>query len=270
MIEDYQAKRRRARIVQRSLLATGLVLALVSALLTYYFASRAPAADPGITVATTQVLVARRDIPVRTILTADDVQVVQTTAGVVPAGALRQPGDAIGRVATQPIAANEIIHASRFTDSVATNFAIFPAGEQASGSTPDFRAMSLNIPNTHAVGGSIRAGDRVDILFALVFVPGQLGTGTNLEQDYAARILAENVAVLAKDEVASIYTFRVEAAQAERIASIQAAGGTIHLLLRAANDARAPRASGSVYSSEAGRIIRAIPTSSPGPTTPPR
>ena len=270
MIEDYQAKRRRARVVQRSLLATGLVLALVSALLTYYFASRAPAADSGATVATAEVLVARRDIAVRTIVTADDVQVVRTTAGVVPAGALRQPGEAIGRVATQPIAASEIIHPSRFTDSVATNFAIFPAGEQPSGSTPDFRAMSLSIPNTHAVGGTVRAGDRVDILFALGFVPVQLTAGVSLDQDFAARILAENVAVLARDEVSSTYTFRVEAAQAERIAAIHAAGGTIHLLLRAATDTRAPRASGAIYSSEAGRIIRAIPTASPGPTAPPR
>ena len=160
------------------------------------------------------------------------------------------------------------IDASRFTDSVATNFAIFPAGEQPSGSTPDFRAMSLSIPETHAVGGTVRAGDRVDILFALGFVPVQLATGVSLEQDFAARIVAENVAVLAKDDVASIYTFRVDAAQAERLASIQAGGGTIHLLLRAATDTRAPRASGAIYSSEAGRIIRAIPTASPGPTPP--
>lgn len=265
MIEDYQAKRRRARILQRALLATGLIVAVASAALTYSVASRAPAADPGPAVPTTQVLVARRDIPVRTVLTAEDVHVVQAAASVVPAGALRQAGEAIGRVATQPIAANEIIHGSRFTDSVATNFAIFPAGEQPSGSSPDFRAMSLNIPDTHAVGGSVRAGDRVDILFALAFAPSQLGAGATVEQDFAARILAENVAVLAKDEASSIYTFRVDAAQAERLASIQAAGGTIHLLLRAANDARAPRASGAIYSSEAGRIIRAIPTATPAP-----
>lgn len=263
MIEDYQAKRRRARIVQRSLLAFGFFLAIASAVLTYYFASRAPAIEGPVTV-NTQVLVARRDIPVRTVVTADDVMVVQTTAGVVPAGSLREPGEAIGRIATQPIAQNEIIHASRFTGSATTGFAIFPEGQQPSGSAPDFRAMSMHIPDSQAVGGTVNAGDRVDILFSITYVPDQIGLGPGAGQDFAARILAENIAVLARDQT-TLYTFRVEAAQAERIAALHASGAQLHLLLRRSDDTRAPRASGAIYTSEAGRIIRAIPTGSPAP-----
>jgi Flp pilus assembly protein CpaB len=263
VIEDYQAKRRRARVLQRGLLALGVFLALTSAVITYYFASRSPAVDDPVTV-NTQVLVAKRDIPVRTVISAADVTAVQTNSAVVPAGSLREPGEAVGRVATQPIAMNEIIHSSRFTDSASTGFAIFPEGQQPSGTSPDFRAMSLNVPDAQAVGGTVRAGDRVDILFALVFAPLQFGTSA-LEQDFAARILAENVAVLAKDG-GTIYTFRVEAAQAERIAAMQAAGATMHLLLRSGDDTRTPRASGAIYSSDAGRILRAIPTASPAPS----
>lgn len=263
MIEDYQAKRRRARIVQRSLLGFGFFLAIASAVLTYYFASRAPTID-GSAALNTQVLVARRDIPVRTVVTADDVMVVMTTAGVVPAGSLRDPAEAVGRVVTQAIAQNEVIHASRFTDSAATGFAIFPEGQQPSGTTPDFRAMSVQVPDNQAVGGTVRAGDRVDILFSMAYVPVLLGIGASEVQDFAARIVAENVVVLAKDET-TIYTFRVDAAQAERIAAMQASGAQPQLLLRRGDDSRAPRASGAIYSSEAGRIIRAIPTVSPAP-----
>lgn len=263
MIEDYQAKRRRARVVQRSLLAFGFFLAIASAVLTYYFASRAPAVEGPATV-DTPVLVARRDIPARTVVTADDVMVVQTTAGVVPAGSLRDPAEALGRIATQPIAQNEIIHASRFSVSATTGFAIFPEGQQPSGNAPDFRAMSLHVPDSHAVGGTVGAGDRVDILFSIAYVPDQIGIGVGSGQDYAARILAENVVVLAKDQ-GTLYTFRVEAAQAERIAAMSSSGAQLHLLLRRADDTRAPRASGAIYSSDAGRIIRSIPTASPAP-----
>lgn len=263
MIEDYQAKRRRARVIQRSLLAFGLILAIASAILTYYFASRAPAVEGPLT-ATAQVLVARRDIPARTVVTADDVMVVQTTAGVVPSGSLRDPAEAVGRILTQPVVQNEIIHPSRFSSSGTTGFAIFPEGQQPSGSAPDFRAMSLQVSDAQAVGGTVVAGDRVDILFSIAYVPLHFGTGASEGQDYAARILAENVLVLAKDET-TLYTFRVDAAQAERIAAMSSAGAQIHLLLRRADDTRAPRASGAIFSSEAIRAIRAIPTVSPAP-----
>ena len=263
MIEDYQAKRRRARIVQRSLLAFGFFLAIASAVLTYYFASRAPALEGPATV-NTQVLVARRDIPVRTVVTADDVMVVMTTAGVVPAGSLRDPAEAVGRIVTLPIAQNEIVHASRFSASATTGFAIFPEGQQPSGTTPDFRAMSMHVPDPQAVGGTVNAGDRVDIMFAIAYVPEQIGVGAGAGQDFAARILAENVVVLAKDQT-TLYTFRVDAAQAERIAAMHASGAQPHLLLRRGDDSRAPRASGAIYSSDAGRVIRAIPTATPAP-----
>lgn len=268
MIEDYQAKRRRARILSRSLLAFGVILAIGSGVVTYVIASRAPVQDEPAFVRR-DVLVAARDIPVRTVITARDVRVVQTTADVIPVGALREPGAAIGRVATQPISMNEIIHIDRFGADATTGFAIFPEGQQPTGSTPDYRAMSLNVGDANAVGGTLRPGDRVDIVFSLAFVPQQLGLSTSVESDFAGRIVAENVPVLARD-ITTIYTFRVDAAQAERILTMQAAGAIAHLLLRSGDDTRAPRASGAIFSSEAGGIIRAIPTIRPGATAPPR
>jgi pilus assembly protein CpaB len=260
LIEDYQPKRRRARLVARGLLVAGIGLAFVSAALTYVVATRAPAAEAPAPTGV-DVLVATRDIAARTVIGPGDVRVARAAPEVVPAGALGQPEAAVGRVATAPIAKNEIVQAGRFAEGAGTGFAVFPVGIQPTGTAPDFRAMSLEIADANAVGGAVQPGDAVDVLFSIPFAPARLGTAATVDTDFAARILAERVAVLARS--GTIYTVRLEAAQAERVAALQAAGATLHLLLRAGDDARAPRASGTVFSSEAGAIIRAIPTIAP-------
>src|SRR5688500_20271138 len=94
------------------MLALGVFLALTSAVITYYFASRSPAvADP--VTANTQVIVAKRDIPVRTVIFADVVTAVQSNFAVVPAGALRESVEALIRVASQLIAVIEVFHVIR-------------------------------------------------------------------------------------------------------------------------------------------------------------
>lgn len=269
MIEDYQAKRRRARILSRGLLAAGIALAVLSAIVTYAIATRAPGPD-GASIVTAQVLVASRDLSARTVVTANDVRLARVTAEVIPEGAIRDAAVVVGRITTQPIAKNEVVLAARFTAGGGGGFAVYPEGQQPTGTTPDYRAMSLLILEQHAVGGAVQPGDVVDILFSLAYLPSVLGTGTNaVETDFAARILAERVTVLAKDAT-TIYTVRVDAAQAERLAAMQAAGATLQLLLRAGDDMRVPRASGAVFTSEAGGLIRAIPTLRPSATPAPR
>lgn len=267
VIEDYQAKRRRARIVSRSLLAVGVLLALVSAGVTYAIASRAPAPDAS--VETSAVVVATRDVAARTVVTADDVRIARVPADVLPELAFRDTAVAIGRIATQPIAKNEILVPAKFAvGGGGGGFAVYPEGQRPTGTAPDYRAMSLSILDQNAVGGAVQPGDLVDIVFTIGYIPTALGTGP-LDIDYAARIVAERIAVLAKDTT-TIYTFRVDAAQGERITALLAAGAQLHLLLRAGDDARAPRASGAIFSSEAGGIIRAIPTLRPAATAAPR
>lgn len=193
-------------------------------------------------------------------------------AEVLPESAIRDAAIVIGRVTTQPIAKNEVVLSAKFTapSGGGGGFAVYPEGQQPTGATPDYRAMSMSILDQHAVGGAVQPGDIVDILFSISYIPSLLGAGTNaIDSDFAARILAERVTVLARDTT-TIYTVRVDAAQAERIAAMQAAGATLHLLLRAGDDARAPRASGAIFTSEAGVIIRAIPTVRPSPTAAPR
>ncbi|HET8568576.1 MAG TPA: Flp pilus assembly protein CpaB [Candidatus Limnocylindria bacterium] len=254
MIEDYQAKRRRSRQIARALQIGGVVLAFAAAVATYAAVAGRPATvEP---VDTAPVVVAVRDIPARSLLSAQDVKVARLPADTVPTGALTDVSAAIGGFTAVAIARNEPILQGKL-GSTASAVLVFPAGTEPTGSAPDFRGMSLEIPDADAVGGEVQPGDVVDIVLSLGFESARLGLGT-LDSDAAARIVAERVPVLARSK--SIYTFRVDAAQAERIVALQAAGGKVHLLLRSAQDTRSPRASGAIYSNEARNLIRAIPT----------
>jgi Flp pilus assembly protein CpaB len=271
VIEDYQAKRKRGRLVARALMGGGLFLAAASALLTFVYVSQLrDTSTAGPTIAMGEVLVAGRDLPSRTLIAAGDVVVVRTASELIPAPALRSAESAIGSLTSVPIYAGEVMLASKFAAVDAAGFSIFPAGQQPTASSPDYRAMSLKIADANAVGGVVQAGDVVDVIFAFTYQPLTFGVDSAAEQDFAARILAERTVVLAR--AADIYTLRVEAAQAERLAALQAGGTTMHLLLRAGDDRREPRAAGAVFSSAAGEVIRAIPTIPPlrSPTPAPR
>ena len=240
MIEDYQARRRRARIVARSLFGAGIVLALLAAIAAYAYVTQTRPVAPG----QARVVVAAHDIAARTVIGTDDVRLAEVDPAVVPAGALGDLSAAVGRAAAVPIAAREVLTPLRFA-STAAGIGVFPAGEQPTGNAPDYRAMSLNVLDANAAGGNVQAGDTIDLVFAFA-----------LEPDVAARIVAERVPVLAR--AATIYTLRIDAAQAERIAALQAGGATVQLLLRAGNDTRSPRASGALFANEAGAIIRPL------------
>jgi len=277
MIEDYQAKRRRSRRLSRLLLILGIILALVAGVTTYFYASFGGGGGiaPAAAQPTETVVVATRDIAPRTTIVSDDLMVVRTVKDLVPPGALTSPDAAIGHLATVPIAKGEVLLPGKFQPIEGFGFSVFPAGQQPTGSAPEFRAMSISVPDAQAVGGAIQAGDIVDIVFSLSFEPPRVRPAASAAPasaaptlpavpvtgpltDFAAKITYERVPVLAK--VLTTYTIRIEAGQAERIAAITSAGATIHLLLRAREDTRATTATGALYSVESSNLIRAIPT----------
>ena len=279
MIEDYQAKRRRSRRLSRLLLILGIILALVAGVTTYFYASFGGGGGiaPAAAQPTETVVVATRDIAPRTTIVSDDLMVVRTVKDLVPPGALTSPDAAIGRLATVPIAKGEVLLPAKFQPIEGFGFSVFPAGQQPTGSAPEFRAMSISVPDAQAVGGAIQAGDIVDIVFSLSFEPPRVRPAASSAApapsaapalpaapvagpltDFAAKITYERVPVLAK--TLTTYSIRIEAGQAERIAAITSAGATIHLLLRAREDTRSTTATGALYSVESSNLIRAIPT----------
>ena len=256
--------RRRARII----LILGVLLALGAGAATFFVASSAQTAAPAV-VATTDVLVATRELPARTALTAADLRVAKVNSDVAPPAALKDPKDAIGKILTSAVSVNEPILATKFA-AAGRDFTVFPAGEKVEAGSPAYRVMTVTVPDNFAVGGILAAGDAVDIMYVFSFdplaklnlppgaagtppqtiggttIPGQPGT-SKFASDTVAKIILGPMAILAR--VGPVYTIRVDASLAERLAYIQAAGGQLQMLLRAPTDDRAVSTTGATFSS---------------------
>jgi pilus assembly protein CpaB len=213
---------------------------------TYFYAGAARTATPP-DVATVDVLVAARDIEARSALGSSDVKVVQLPRDAVPANALHGANDAAGMITTVRLTANEPVLPTKIAAPGSEgHIAVLPPGATVASSAA-FRAMALNIPDANAAGGLIEAGDHVDILYTLA-------VAEPTRNDFVARIVIQDVPVLAK--TITVYTLRVDATTAERLAALQASQGNLQLLLRAPGDARPAGTAGASFTAESQRILR--------------
>jgi len=192
------------------------------------------------------VVVATRDIEPRSALGASDLKIVQLPRDAAPANALHDANSATGMITTVALSKNEPVLPTKLAQTGSEgHIAVLPPGATVANSI-GFRAMSLNIPDANAAGGAIAAGDHVDILYTLAVAEPK--------QDFIGRIVIQDVPVLAK--TITVYTLRVDATTAERIAALQASGGNLALLLRAPGDARPAGTAGASFTNEAQRIQR--------------
>jgi pilus assembly protein CpaB len=241
-------KANRPRWASRVLFASGIVLALLAAVGTYVSANTTRS-GPAPEIATVDILVAARDLEPRTALTEGDLRIVQLPRDAAPKNGLHIVADAVGQVTTVSLEANEPVLTTKIaiTGSDGVHISVLPPGLQPSGSTPMYRAVSVNVPDANAAGGGISAGDHADVLYTLntALVDGS-------KPDFVGRVVVENVPVLAR--TLTVYTLRIDVATAERLAVLQAAGGNLQLLLRAPGDERASGSLGASFNGEAKRI----------------
>ena len=223
-----------------------MIIAVVAGAGTYLYAVAARTAPPSDT-AMVDVLVAARDIEARSALGSSDVKVVQLPRDAAPANALRDATGTTGLITTVRLSANEPVLPTKIALAGSEgNIAVLPPGQTVS-TAPAFRAMSVNIPDANAAGGLIETGDHIDILYTLAIIDPT-------KPDYVGRIVLQDIPVLAK--TLTVYTLRVDATTAERIAALQASGGALQLLLRAPGDARPAGTAGASFTSESQRILR--------------
>jgi len=239
--------RRRARLI----LIVGVALAIVAGVGTFVYASGAKSDQP-VAVPTVAVLVAAREIPAKTTLTSADVKLQEFNLDAKPAAAMTKADDALGKITVQSISVGEPILPSKFSDPKNPSFVVIPAsfiGPDGAPvpNSPNFRAMSITVPDQNAVGGTILAGDIVDMVFTLQFDPQTKLRNPTPQQttDFSAKIILERLPILAR--LASVYTIRVDALTAERIAYLQSSGGQIAFLLRAPKDERASGSTGATF-----------------------
>lgn len=260
--------RRRARLI----LIVGVLLALLAGGGTFLYASAAQSAAPGPAAPTTDVLVATRDIPARTELTAADVKVAKVNVDAAPPAAITTAEEAVGMVLIQDVAVNEPILASKFAPADRA-FTVFPPGEELEPGSPSYRVMTITVPDNFAVGGILAPGDNVDIMYVFEFDLAKVDLGTaageappedsDFTADSVAKIILGPMAVLARN--AEVYTIRVDAPLAERLAYLQAAGGTLQMLLRAPGDDRAAGTEGATFETVFDSFSFPIPELVPAP-----
>lgn len=256
--------KRRARLI----LIIGIVLALFAGAGTFFYASSAQTQTAPV-IPTTPVLVAAREIPAKTTLTAADLKVQQYNVDAKPAAALVKPEDAIGKVTIEGISVGEAVLPTKFSDPKNPAFVVIPAtfigpdGAPKS-DAPNFRAMSITVPDSNAVGGTVQPGDIVDIMFTLNFDPVKFidKPKPTQTQDFSAKIILERVTILAR--TTNIYTIRTDATTAERLAYLQSSGGQLAFLLRAPKDERASGTTGTTF----GGVYRAFQLPVPEKITP--
>ncbi len=141
----------------RLYLVTGVALASLAVVLALVALQRQRSPTPAVETVTPEVpvVVAARDIRAGTVLTLDDVAVVQANPDSVAPGTAQQPDQVIGLVAAGDLVAGQrILFANLVTPSLSNLL------------QPGKRAVALPVDRINAIGGFVRPNDLVDLVYA--------------------------------------------------------------------------------------------------------
>ena len=166
-------KRRKVFIV------LGVVLAVVAGGAAFFLVNQAQTAGNA-AVATRQVVVAARDLPVRTVIEASDVTVRSVPEDPSVATAYTTPEEVVGRITGAPILFQQAFTPNLLTSTTAgSGFSILGPEETIAPDSPVWRAVAVYVPDERAVAGQIQIGQRVDLLLTagINVVPAAEGTG---------------------------------------------------------------------------------------------
>lgn len=188
----------------RNMLVLALLLGLLSALLSYiYLNSQKTVISPESAVVTKPAVVAKKEIPARTIITPEMVEVRQIAEGAVHPDAFTSTGAVVGQATRFPIARGEQV----LTNKVALSSVLAQEGGRPSGASMPLsyiipsgkRAMSIKVDQIVAAGGLILPGDFVDVIGVFdvtVYTGGDAKNSQDLKK-YLTMTVLQNVEVLA-------------------------------------------------------------------------
>jgi len=150
----------------RLLLAAGIIFALGAGFVAYVVLVRVTAPPP-----TATVVVAAVDIPERTLITAGEVNRLiaarQVPSSQVPAGALTDPQQAVGRATKERLAEGVVLVDSKLLVQVASS----AAPGLAAVLPHDYVGMAVPVSDLNSVAGAIRPDDRVDLIVTMAARP---------------------------------------------------------------------------------------------------
>jgi pilus assembly protein CpaB len=205
---------------------------------TYNYLQQAPART--VSIPTRPVVVAAADLDVGAELRREDIRIIDWPANAVPANAIGDPKDVIGRGIVLPVIQNEPILPNKLASSEAGS-GLPPA------IPPGLRAVSVKVNEVIGVAGYVLPGTRVDVVATVS------PTGSNA--DMTSKVVLTNVQVLAagtkierdtdrnKPIPVSVVTLLVNPEEAERL-TLASTEGKIQLALRNPLDTTMPLTQG--------------------------
>ena len=201
------------------------------------------------------VVVAVRDIPGRKPIEEGDVAMRQVAVDATNETAFSRIDDVLGRVSGVSISTGQLVSRNLLASTTeGQSFSILDPGTKFDPSGPALRAVSVSVPDDHAVAGTLQAGQRVDLIATMPMNPqiGQApGEATASPAAFlpgpSTKVTLQAVTILSRNGV--IYILRADLATAEKVTEITAAGGTFTMVLRPDEDERTATTEGSTLDS---------------------
>jgi pilus assembly protein CpaB len=221
-----------------------LLLALTAggalALGTYNYVSSTPSSSQASAIPSKPVVIAASDLPLGSELTADDVKVIEWPASSVPAEAISDPKEVVGRGLLMPVVQYEPILPLKLASKEA-GAGLPPV------IPPGLRAVSVRVNEVIGVAGYVVPGTRVDVLTTINPGPQQTTMTSKViltdVQVLAAGTKIDNTTDKDKPVPVSVVTLLVNPDEAERL-TLASSEGKIQLALRNPLDRSAPATRG--------------------------
>lgn len=233
---EYREPRRRGRYI----IVAGVILALVAGAAAFYLINQAQQQAGQGPVTKTSVVVAARTIPARKPIEAADVIVRDVPVDPTNAnGVFTDPAKVIGLVPAVTILEGQLVTSNLVASTTqGGQFSILRPDETVGPNSPEWRAVSITVPDDRAVAGMILPGMTVDLfLTATVNVPQDMLTTGKYYTDKSTKIAYQDITILAKS--GTFYIIRVTMPIAEEILHLMAAGNaTFSMALRPDLDTR--------------------------------
>jgi Flp pilus assembly protein CpaB len=236
---EYKDPSRRGRYI----VIVGVILAVVAGGAAFYLINQAQQQAGQAGLQKVAVVVALQTIPARKIIEPTDVIVREVPIDPTNAqGIVSTPDLVIGRVPSVTVLEGQMVTTNLLASSAeGGQFSVLRPDETVAPDSPEWRAVSLTVPDDRAVGGLLTPNQTVD-----VFVTASVNVLTNSDTgigedgyytDKSTKVSYQNMVILAKS--GTFYVLRAPIDVAEEISHLQASGAAaFSLALRPDVDTR--------------------------------
>ena len=236
---EYKDPSRRGRWI----VVIGVVLAVAAGGAAFFLINQAQQQAGQAGLQRVAVVVAVQTIPARKIIEAADVTVREIPLDDTNAqGIASTPDKVIGRVPAVAILQGQMVLTNLLASSTeGGQFSVLGPADVFASDSPDWRAISMTVPDDRAVGGLLAPNQTVDVFVTAsvnVLTNSESGLGDNgYYTDKATKLSYQNMLLLAKS--GTYYVLKAPVDVAEEISHLQASGAAaFSLALRPDVDTR--------------------------------